>query len=246
MSQVISYCRKLPAGRKLNRCLDDYGVTSFEKLFDRALKLHTQQFSYDPDKPVERAVLLSRVTIGADVAITSVIIQRLLQVWPDADIVIIGSTKLKGIFGGNPQIRLRELNYSRRGRLLERFESWYAVVDILAEEVPPDRRDNILIIDPDSRISQLGFSTAGPGRSPRHICQWPRWPIAGWIPPSVARASVIRMSGSAIHRGFEPIGWRRRCEGRAASISSPSISASAAIRENEWIQNLKANCFCSS
>jgi hypothetical protein len=51
---------------------------------------------------------------------------------------------------------LRELNYSRRGGLLERFESWYPVVDILAEEVPPDRRDNILIIDPDSRISQLG------------------------------------------------------------------------------------------
>ncbi|MHC4154249.1 MAG: glycosyltransferase family 9 protein [Planctomycetota bacterium] len=155
MSQVISYCRKLPAGEKLNRCLDDYGVTSFEKLFDRALKLHTQQFSYNTDKPVERAVLLSRVTIGADVAITSVIVQRLLELWPGAEIVIIASAKLKGIFGGNPQIRLRELNYSRRGGLLERFESWYAVLDILAQEVPPDRKDNTLIIDPDSRISQL-------------------------------------------------------------------------------------------
>jgi len=156
MSQVISYCRKLPAGEKLNRCLNAYEVTSFEKLFERALKLHTQQFSCDADKPIERVVLLSRVTIGADVAITSVIIQRLLQIWPDAQIVIIGSAKLKGIFGGNPQIRLRELNYSRRGGLLERFESWYAVLDILEAEVPPERKDSILIIDPDSRISQLG------------------------------------------------------------------------------------------
>jgi hypothetical protein len=65
MSQVISYCRRLPAGEKLNSCLDAYEVTSFEKLFERALKLHTQQFAYEANKPVERTVLLSRVTIGA-------------------------------------------------------------------------------------------------------------------------------------------------------------------------------------
>ena len=115
MSQVISYCRKLPAGEKLNRSLDKYGVASFDKLFDRALKLHTKKFSYDVNKPIERAVIMSRVTIGADVAITSVIIQRLLQVWPDAEVVLVANPKLKGIFGGNPQIRLRDLNYSRRG-----------------------------------------------------------------------------------------------------------------------------------
>lgn len=157
MSQVISYCRKLPPGEKLNRSLNKYGVTSFEKLFDRAIKLHTRKFSCHTDKPVERAIILSRVTIGADVAITSVIIQRLLQIWPDAEIVLVANPKLRGIFGGNPQIRIRELNYSRRGGLLQRFESWYQALDILTDEMPPDRKDRVLIIDPDSRISQLGL-----------------------------------------------------------------------------------------
>ncbi len=156
MSQVISYCRKLPEGEKLNRCLKAYGVTSFRRLFNRALTIHTQQYSYDVGRPLQRAILLSRVTIGADVAITSVIIQRLLQLYPNLEIVVVGSPKLKGIFGGNSRIRLRHLTYSRRGGLLDRFESWYAALDILAQEVPSALKNRALVIDPDSRISQLG------------------------------------------------------------------------------------------
>jgi ADP-heptose:LPS heptosyltransferase len=156
MSQVITYCRNVPAGTALDKRLTDFGISSFEDLYHRSNFIHGRQYTYDIEKPPEKIVLLSRVTIGADVAISSVIIQRLAKIFPKAEIVIIGSDKLSGIFGGNQSIRIHPLNYARRGGLFERFSSWHATSDILADEMPLEKEENTLLIDPDSRISQLG------------------------------------------------------------------------------------------
>jgi ADP-heptose:LPS heptosyltransferase len=157
MSQVVTYCRNIPAGRELDTKLTEFGISSFESILRRAALVHNGQYSRDISKRVDKIVLLSRVTIGADVAILSVLIQRLGTIFPDAEIVIIGNKKLGGVFGSNSGIRIRQLNYARRGGLLERFASWHETLEILAEEMPPDREENILLIDPDSRISQLGI-----------------------------------------------------------------------------------------
>ncbi len=157
MSQVITYCRNVSEGTALDKRLTDFGISCFEDLHHRSNFIHSRQYKYDIDKPPEKIILLSRVTIGADVAILSVIVQRLAKIFPRAEIVIIGSDKLTGIFGGNPGIRIHPLNYARRGGLFERFSSWHATADILAGEMPLDCEENILLIDPDSRISQLGM-----------------------------------------------------------------------------------------
>ena len=157
MSQVITYCRNVSAGTALDKRLTDFGISSFEELNHRSNFVHSRQYKYDIDKPPEKIVLLSRVTIGADVAILSVIVQRLAKIFPQAEIVIIGSDKLTGIFGGNLGIRIHPLSYARRGGLFERFSSWHATSVILADEMPLDSEENILLIDPDSRISQLGI-----------------------------------------------------------------------------------------
>lgn len=156
MSQIISNCRKVPAGAALDRRLSQFGIHSFEQLYHRTNLLHTQKYSYHINKTSNRIILLSRVTIGADVAILSVMIQRLMRIFPEAEIVIIGSNKLTGVFGGNPRIRIRQLSYSRHGGLFERFISWHEALEIIAEEIPPDEEQNALLIDPDSRICQLG------------------------------------------------------------------------------------------
>ena len=39
---------------------------------------------------IKKILLLSRVTIGADVAVTSIIIQRLAELYPKAEMVLIG------------------------------------------------------------------------------------------------------------------------------------------------------------
>jgi ADP-heptose:LPS heptosyltransferase len=156
MSQVITYCRNVPAGKALDKRLTDFGISTFEELNHRSNFIHSRQYKYDIDKPPKKIILLSRVTIGADVAILSVIIQRLAKIFPQAEIVMIGSDKLAGIFGGNSGIRIHPLNYARRGGLFERFSSWHATSEILADEMPLDSEENILLIDPDSRITQLG------------------------------------------------------------------------------------------
>jgi len=156
MSQVISYCRNVPGGQELDKRLNDFGISTFEQLADRANLVHSRKYVYDAGRPPEKIILLSRVTIGADVALLSVMIQRFLKIFPDAEIVIIGSAKLEGVFGGNPRIRICRLSYARRGGLFDRFSSWHAALDILAGEMPPEAERNVLLVDPDSRISQLG------------------------------------------------------------------------------------------
>ncbi len=156
MSQIISYCRKVRQGAVLDKALLDFGILSFEDLYDRATAVHTRHYSYDNGKPPEKIILLSRVTIGADVAILSVMIGRFMKIFPQAEIVVIGSSKLHGVFGGNSRIRICPLNYARSGGLFERFSSWHGALDILASEMPPGQEDHGLLVDPDSRISQLG------------------------------------------------------------------------------------------
>jgi ADP-heptose:LPS heptosyltransferase len=155
MCQVVSYCRTVPAGKSLDARLADFGVASPDELSRRAVATHTRQHRRDPSKPPRRIILLSRVTIGADVAILSVMIQRLRQLFPETDMVVIGNRKLEELFGGNPDVRIRELGYARRGGLFERFASWHATLDILQQELADGEQD-VLVIDPDSRISQLG------------------------------------------------------------------------------------------
>ena len=49
---------------------------------------------------IQRIIVLSRVTLGADVAITSVIIERMKRNFPLAEIVLAGGSKAPQLFGG--------------------------------------------------------------------------------------------------------------------------------------------------
>jgi ADP-heptose:LPS heptosyltransferase len=156
MSQIVTNCRNTPAGSTLDKRLSEFGIHSLEDIYNRAEFIHTRQYSYNISKPPKKIILLSRVTIGADVAILSVMVQRLMEIFPQTEIVMLGNAKLTGIFGGHKRIRICPLHYARRGGLFERFSSWHASLEILSQHIAPDYEENILVIDPDSRISQLG------------------------------------------------------------------------------------------
>ena len=96
------------------------------------------------------------MTIGADVAITSVICQRLCTQFKDVQIVVFGDAKLKQIFAANPRIRIRELAYSRRGGLVERFLVWLDLLALVNDELGALPAEKYLLFDPDSRLTQLG------------------------------------------------------------------------------------------
>ncbi len=156
MGQIITFCRNRPEGAGMDHELKKFGIVDEETLYGRIERFRADSDGFRLTLGAARKVLvLSRITVGADVAVTSTIIQRIRMALPDAEIVVIGNEKLNQIFGGNPGIRLHSVEYPRRGGLFDRFKSWFAVLEAIRAEMlgEPDT----VVIDPDSRLSQLGM-----------------------------------------------------------------------------------------
>jgi ADP-heptose:LPS heptosyltransferase len=156
MAQIISYCRKLRTAAELDRCLQDFEIFSSDDLLTRIEKIRGNPGMLSPRHQVAKILILSRVTIGADVAINSIVIQRLSQLYPSAEIVMIGGVNLDEIYGGNSKIRFCKVSYNRRGGLLDRLSSWQSVLNIIRRELAACPLSHTILMDPDSRLSQLG------------------------------------------------------------------------------------------
>lgn len=92
-----------------------------------------------------RVFVLSRVTLGADVAITSVLLDAAKRRFPDAEIYFVGPRKNYELFEADHRIIHYPAPYARSGALLDRLAAsaalWF---------------DNGIVLDSDSRLSQLG------------------------------------------------------------------------------------------
>ena len=95
-----------------------------------------------------RVFVLSRVTIGADVAVTSIVLDAAKKRWPEAEIVFVGPAKNYELFAGDGRIGHLAVAYPRMGTLRDRL----AVHEALALA----KLDSV-VIDPDSRLTQLGL-----------------------------------------------------------------------------------------
>jgi ADP-heptose:LPS heptosyltransferase len=156
MAHIITYCRKLRPAKKLDRFLQEFQIYTRDDLLVRINEIRLDSKILSPKRKVKKILLLSRVTIGADVAITSIIIQRLTKLFPSAEMVLIGDSKLNDIYGGNSRIRLSHMAYDRKGGLLDRLSSWQTVLNIIDQELSSCPLENTILVDPDSRLSQLG------------------------------------------------------------------------------------------
>ena len=94
-------------------------------------------------------IVLSRVTLGADVAVTSVLIAAAKQRFPDAQIVFVGPSKNFEMFAADPRLTHAPVEY-RRGSLPQRLAAWD---ELKALAAAPD----CLVLDSDSRLTQLGL-----------------------------------------------------------------------------------------
>ncbi len=103
---------------------------------------------------VRRVFVLSRVTLGADVAVTSVALAAAKQRFPEAEICLVGPEKNAELFAADPRIVPISLMYVRSGLLRERLLS--AAELLVAVDEPSS-----IVIDPDSRLTQLGLMPLG-------------------------------------------------------------------------------------
>jgi len=157
-AQVIDYYRRLPQAREFDEALHGFGLAHESGLLARKSQISDLKSQISNLKSrISKILLLSRVTIGADVAVTSVIIAKLRELLPQAEFVLLGPAKLRELFGGDNRVRIREIKYERGGGALSRLTSWMDVVEAVNAEVGNLNADEYWLIDPDSRLTQLGL-----------------------------------------------------------------------------------------
>jgi ADP-heptose:LPS heptosyltransferase len=99
---------------------------------------------------IQNVFVLSRVTLGADIAVTSLVLDAAKRRFPEAQVFLAGGKKNWELFAGDLKIRHLPVAYGRGGTLRERL----AVGPRLAAE---SAQAGSLVIDPDSRLTQLGL-----------------------------------------------------------------------------------------
>ena len=128
----------------------------YERLFRQVIERVTPELTPRLQQPrphtfpasAERVYVLSRITLGADVAVTSVLLDAAKRRYPSAEIVFAGPRKNYELFEADPRVRHRDVAYARGGTLAERLRTsaalWF---------------DDGIVIDPDSRLTQLGLTS---------------------------------------------------------------------------------------
>lgn len=98
----------------------------------------------------ERVFVLSRVTLGADIAVTSVLLSAAKQRFPHASIALVGSSKIAELWSGDQRIEHVAAPYPRGGSLADRLLASTALRTLIG-------KPRSIVLDPDSRLTQLGL-----------------------------------------------------------------------------------------
>lgn len=174
LARIVSRVRQLPEALSFHESLNRMGLEDEEALWDRIRRLDRRETPALPRR-VQRVLVPSRVTLGADLLLTGVIVRTCLDAFPDAEILFLGSRKNAGLIAAeSPRFRTRELSYPRRGSMLDRLLTWMDLVDAVREETRGlvAGRD-FVVINPDSRFLQSGLLPLVPlAREPKSYFGW--------------------------------------------------------------------------
>ena len=99
---------------------------------------------------IHRVFVLSRVTLGADAAVTSVALAMAKARFPGAQVCLVGPEKNAELFAADPGVKPLRVTYGRSSFLRERLLA-AAELKVTVDE------SGTVVIDPDSRLTQLGL-----------------------------------------------------------------------------------------
>ncbi len=176
MARIVSRVRRLPEARSFHERLGGMGLEDEEALLVRIRRLVRRETPALSQR-IKRVLIPSRVTLGADLLLTGVIVRTCLDAFPDAEIVFLGSRKNAGLIAADlSRFRTRELSYPRHGSLLDRLSTWVELADAVYEETRGlvAGRD-FVVINPDSRFLQSGLLPLVP-------IGWEEKSYFGWDP----------------------------------------------------------------
>jgi ADP-heptose:LPS heptosyltransferase len=149
----------------------------------------TQRPSATPVIParVETVYVLSRVTLGSDIKITSPILSAMKTRFPAARIVFVAGRKSAELFAADPRIHHLEVEYPRVGPVSLRIEFAHQLRRMLEGE-------NRIVVDPDTRLTQLGLI---PVCEPEHYFHFPSRTAGG-----DSSANLSDLTKSWLHQTF--------------------------------------------
>ncbi len=124
------------------------------RLIERFMRIRRPRKYSENPASVKDVYVLSRITIGADIAITSRILRAAFTHFPKAKVHFVGPRKNWELFEPELALELVEVQYKRSGTLRQRLSVYPELARVLA-------KPGALIIDPDSRLSQLGLLPLG-------------------------------------------------------------------------------------
>ena len=217
-AQMIDITRRLPKAAALNAALLRFETGDARSLLLRKARLR------DPGKHlptsarggVLKVLVLSRVTMGADVAITSVVLHKAASIFHNAERILIGPAKTVELFGGDPTLRFLPISYKSNGGLIDRLLNWLAILEGVESEIAGLIEDQYVIIDPDSRLLQLGMLPVVKGDARYFFFESRRWEDTFDDPMGVNTAKWLGQTfGDEI--AILPAVWLREADRRLGS-----------------------------
>jgi ADP-heptose:LPS heptosyltransferase len=168
--RMIGFIRRQKEGERLNCLLNELNYPDQNLLLQRYEKIHQDiALSQSLKDKIRKILVLSRVTVGADVAITSIMVHRLARSFPQAEIIVYGPSHLPEIFYGLPRVHWAKFHYQRDGGLIGRLTSYTYLYQQLKMEWEGLHDGQTLLFDPDSRLSQLALFPLLADRYTRHF-----------------------------------------------------------------------------
>ncbi len=168
--RMIDFIRKKKEGNNLELLLNQLGYSKQKLLLERYETIHQNIcISEEKKEKIRKVIILSRVTVGADVAITSIMVHRLSRSFPQADIIVYGPAHLPEIFYGLPRVHWTKFHYQRDGGLVGRLTSYTNLHHQLKTEYAGTHDGLTFLFDPDSRLSQLSLLPLLPDSQTRHF-----------------------------------------------------------------------------
>ena len=165
----------------------------------------------------ECVVVLSRVTLGADVAITSVVLDAVKRRFPRARIVFAGPRKAWELFETDARLSWLPVDYGRGATLAERL----SVREVLVRELS---QKSSIVVDPDSRLTQLGLVPVCPEES-YYFFESRSYGGDGDEP-------LVELAARWVREIFDIDGARPYIAPRAFPAEGPRISISLGVGEN--------------
>ena len=156
MSEVV-YAPRSPVAAELGR-LGFPGPRDLRERYQRIRKgLSFDDFDEEDHDGVRLVVILSRVTLGADIAVSSVFIRAAVHHFGYADVEFIAPRKNAVLLADGQVVQRRNFSYGRSTLLANRLKAWLRLRARIERSIAGLEPGEWLVIDPDSRLTQLGL-----------------------------------------------------------------------------------------